>query len=41
MTLQVLKINARACRQLGQADEAARHQTEADQWNRRFTRTGT
>jgi len=36
----VLKIIATACRQLGQPDEAARHQTEADQWNRRLTPSG-
>ena len=33
------ELLATACRQLGQPDEAARHQTEADQWNRRLTRT--
>ena len=34
------ELLATACRKLGQPDEAARHQTEADQWNRRLTRSG-
>ena len=34
------ELLATACRQLGQPDEAARYQTEADQWSRRLTRSG-
>ncbi len=34
------ELLATACCQLGQRDEAARHQTEAEQWNRRLARSG-